>query len=333
MKKMLIIGLILFFQNQLIYAQTDSLKYGLKGKIIRALGQSPVSTSVCYAGLKGNYLGTGLVYKSEDAGITWYQLNNGKPVSDYVADIQAIEKANDPEKTLYVGTWKSGLFKSEDDGETWQKDVNFPSADIRSIKTGIQTPLLVYAATSSYGVVKSIDGGKTWKRNSATSINKTFQFAWSIEIDKNNDSIVFAQTFSNGIWKSSDQGETWTKVLDTSGKVCWDMKVSDSSKELWVASSQRGDTLSSVYYSPDHGATWNELPDVPQVGVSQINVIDKSNERVIIIGSWQDGVYVHKDEKWKKEDSVDFETISEILIADDELLIGSWGNGTFNIKL
>ena len=157
MQKLLIIGLILLFQNQFIYAQTDSLKYGLKGKIIRALGQSPTSPSICYVGLKGNELGSGLVYKSEDAGLTWHQLNDGKPVGDYVADIQAIEKANDPKKTLYVGTWKSGLFKSIDDGETWHKDVNFPSADIRSIKAGTQTPLLVYAATSSFGVVKSID--------------------------------------------------------------------------------------------------------------------------------------------------------------------------------
>lgn len=333
MKKILIIGFLLFLQNSLIYAQTDSLKYGLKGTIIRALGKTSSSPLVCYAGLKGNDLGSGLIYKSKDAGKTWYELNNGKPVGDYVADIQAIEKANDPMKTLYAGTWKSGLFKSIDDGETWQKDLNFPSADIRSIKAGIQNPLLVYAATSSFGVVKSIDGGKTWQGNNASTINNSFQFAWSIEVDKKNDHVVYAQTFRDGIWKSSDQGETWKQVLDTNGKVCWDMKISEDSEEIWVASSMSGDTLSSVYYSPNNGSTWEEIPDVPQIAVNQINVIEKNKEKTLIIGSWKQGVFIYKNKKWIKNDAVDYDSISEILIMDDEVLIGSWGNGTYKIRL
>ena len=333
MQKILLLGLILLLQNYTSNAQIDSLRNGLKGKIIRALGKSSTSPSVYYAGLKGNELGSGLIYRSEDAGVTWDPLYDGKPVGGYIADIQAIEQAKDPQRTLYVGTWKNGLFKSVDEGESWQKDMHFPSADIRSIKAGIQNPLLVYAATSFFGVIKSVDGGQTWKRNAAAVVNNSFQFAWSIEIDKNDDNIIYAQTFRKGIWKSSDQGESWKQVLDTNGKVCWDMKVSKDSKEIWVASSISRDTLSAVFHSRDSGDTWEEIPNVPQIGVSQINVLDRNNNKTVAIGSWKNGVFLYKNNKWVKSDHVDFHSIAEILVADDEFLIGSWGNGTYKLKL
>lgn len=331
MKKTFIIGLALLFQYQLSCAQKDSLKYGLKGKIIRALEKT--TTSSFYAGLKGNSLGTALIYKSEDSGVTWLPLNNGEPISPYASDIQTISVANDPLKTIYAGTWKDGLFKSVNDGKTWEKDLKFPSSDIRSIKTGIQSPRLVYAATSSFGVVKSTDGGKTWKRNNPKIIDSTFQFAWSIELDKNDDNIIFAQTFNKGVWKSTNQGETWKQILNTAGKVCWDMKISKDSKEIWVASSKSGDSLSSVYYSNNRGNTWEEIQNVPQVGVNQINVIEQDNKKTLIVGSWQQGIFIYKDQKWIKNDFVDFNTISEILINDTDILIGSWGNGIYNITL
>jgi len=188
--------LIFVFVYQFVFAQIDSLKFGLKGEIIRALAKSPNSPNTYYAGLKGNLLGTGKVYKSEDSGKTWEVLNNDLAISPYTSDIQAIAISQDPQHTIYAGTWKDGLYKSIDDGQTWQKDHHFPSSDIRSIKTGRQNPLLVYAATSAFGVIKSTDGGQTWKRISPEMIDKTFKFAWSVEIDESNDATVYAQTFS-----------------------------------------------------------------------------------------------------------------------------------------
>ena len=333
MKRQIVFTLIILIQCLAAVSQSDSLKFGLKGKIIRALGDDPNSTSTFYAGLKGDLLGTGLIYGSSDYGKTWNALNNGMPLSPYVADIQAIEASKDSRRTIYAGTWKNGLFKSTDNGKSWTKDKMFPSSDIRSIKVGVQTSNLVYAATSNFGVVKSIDEGKTWTRCSPTVIDTTFKFAWSIELDAKNDSIVYAQTFRRGVWKSIDQGATWKQVLDTKGLTCWDMKTSTHSDKVWLAASKSGDTLSMIYKSIDKGNTWVGLPNVPQVGVSQINVIEINNQETLVIGSWKDGVYVYKNNKWAKINSIDFNTISEILISDNELLIGSWGNGIYHLKL
>ena len=333
MKKQIIIVLILIFQYQVTNSQSDSLKFGLKGKIIRALGKSSTSPPIFYAGLKGGELGSALIYKSEDFGKTWFPLNNNKPISPYASDIQAISIANDSANSIYAGTWKDGLFKSVDNGKTWKKVLTAPSSDIRNIKMGIQNPLLIYASTSSFGVMKSTDGGETWKRNDPKTIGSTFKFAWSIELDEKNDTIVFAQTFNKGVWKSIDQGNSWKQTLDIKNKVCWDMKISKDSKTIWVASSKSRGSMSSIHYSRDQGETWNEIENVPQIGVNQINVIEREDKKIIIIGSWKNGVFILENEKWTKIEKIDFNVISEILLNNNELLIGSWGNGVYNIKL
>jgi hypothetical protein len=115
--------------------------------------------------------------------------------------------------------------------------------------------------------------------------------------------------------------------------VCWDLKISKKSNELWVAASIGGKSSSSVYHSIDKGNSWEEIEDVPQIGVSQINVVESKNDKAIIIGSWQNGVFVFKERKWTKVESIDFKVISEILINNNKLLIGSWGNGIYQLKL
>lgn len=332
MKHQIIFGLLLIFQFQIAFSQADSLKFGLKGKVIRALGKTSTTPAIFYAGLKGEKLGSAQLFKSEDSGKTWLPLNDGKPISPYASDIQAIAIAKDASKSIYVGTWKDGLFKSVDQGETWEKVITIPSSDIRSIQTGIQTPQLVYASTSSFGVIKSTDGGATWRRNDPETIESSFKFAWSIEIDERNDSTIFAQTFNKGVWKSIDQGNSWKQVLELKGKVCWDLKVSNNSKSVWAAASKSGDSISSIHHSNDQGETWKEIDNVPQIGVSQINVIERNGENLIFIGSWSNGVFVLENEAWKKMEQVDFSVTSEILLNGNELLIGTWGNGIYNVK-
>jgi len=331
MSPKLIITLLLICTYQFSQAQQDSLKYGLKGKIIRALAKSPNSSSTFYAGLKGNKLGTGLIYKSEDAGRSWHPLNGGSAISPYTSDIQAI--ALDADHNIYAGTWKDGLYKSIDDGKTWQRLYSMPSSDIRSIKTGIQIQGLVYASTSAFGVIKSTDSGETWVRNEASLIDSTFKFAWSIEIDTQNDSILYAQTFSNGVWKSNDQGESWHQILDIKDQVCWDLKVSKNSNMIWLAASKSRDTLSSVHFSEDQGSTWTELKNVPQIGINQINVIEQAARNIVFIGSWSNGIFMLENNEWKKIEAIDYETIAEILLNKEELLIGSWGNGIYHHKI
>ena len=316
---------------QLSIAQVDTIKYGLKGKIIRAFEQSSTATDTYYAGLKGASFGTGLVYKSTDAGITWHVLNNGNPIDPYVADIQAVAQSNLSEPILWAGTWKNGLFRSDDDGLSWRKDHTFPSSDVRSIRTGIQNPSLIYASTSTFGVIKSLDAGTTWHRIAPAIIDSSFAFAWSIEIDPSDDHTVYAQTFGSGVWRSTDGGESWTQILKAEGKVAWDMKISDNG-DIYVATSKRGDSESALHLSRDQGVTWIELLDVPQIGINQVNLINHADHKIVYVGSWQDGVHKLQNGTWSKVKQVDHAGIAHMLTHEQSLLVGSWGNGVYRVE-
>jgi len=110
------------------------------------------------------------------------------------------------------------------------------------------------------------------------------------------------------------------------------MKISDVSEKIWVASSKRGDSLSTVYLSEDKGLSWEELSEVPQIGVNQVNVLEDDNKQILLLGSWQDGVYKLEHDSWTKVDGVDFSTIAHILVNNDKFLIGSWGNGIYHFE-
>lgn len=322
--------LLILLCYQLSIAQVDSIKYGLKGKIIRAFEQSSISTDTYYAGLKGASFGTGLVYKSTDGGDTWHALNYGNPIDPYVADIQAVAQSNLSEPILWAGTWKNGLFRSDDDGASWSKDHSFPSSDVRSIRTGIQHPALIYASTSTFGVVRSLDGGTTWQRNTPEMIDSSFAFAWSIEIDPMDDHTIYAQTFGDGLWRSTDRGDSWTQILTIDGKVAWDMKIADN-RDIYIATSKRGDSESALYLSRDQGMTWTELLDVPQIGINQVNVIEHADHNIIYVGSWQDGVHKLENATWSKVEQVDHAGIAHMLTHQHSLLVGSWGNGVYRV--
>jgi len=108
------------------------------------------------------------------------------------------------------------------------------------------------------------------------------------------------------------------------------MKVSTSGKQLWVATSKRGDRQSAIYHSKDSGLNWEKLNEVPQIGINQVTVVEESN--TLYIGSWQDGVYQLKENDWLKIAEVDESSIAHLIVANSKLLIGSWGNGIYSIN-
>jgi len=304
----------------------------LKGKIIRALCIDPGNSNSFYAGLKGSKMGTGLVFNSKNPSTNWEILHDKKPISPHTSDIQTIAVSPVDPAIIWAGTWKNGLYKSSDAGLSWGRVSQFPVSDIRSLKFGNNNAQLIYAATSSHGIIKSTDGGASWELSKPAVIDDSFKFAWSIEVSPVNDKVIYAMTFSKGVYKSIDSGENWRKVLDLDGMVAWDLKIADDGQKLWLASSKSGADESKVFTSDDGGETWNSLIDVPQIGANQVNVLSIGGANIIFLGSWNDGAYVYESSKWQKIEAIDFETISEILINDQLIIFGSWGNGIYTIK-
>ena len=72
-----------------------------------------VPSSVSHTIFVGTNIG---VYRSQDSGNTWKQINQGL----FDQNIRALSLHPDFPKTIYAGT-ALGIFKSEDEGETWSE--------------------------------------------------------------------------------------------------------------------------------------------------------------------------------------------------------------------
>jgi len=116
----------------------------------------------------------GGVWKTTDAGTTWFPLTDNMPN----LAVTCLEMAQSNNNVLYAGT-----------GE------GFNNAD----------------AIEGNGIMKTIDKGATWTQLASTVLNSDFAFVNRLAIDPNNENVVVAATKS-GIFKTLDGGASWNKV-------------------------------------------------------------------------------------------------------------------------
>ncbi len=123
----------------------------------------------------------------------------------------------DPER-IYVGTPSGGLWRSNDNGETWEAlFTDLPSMGVSGIAIRPDDPNTIYIATGdgdgadtySAGVLKSSDGGGTWE---STGLDWNISLARTTRALRmhHNDPDVLYCAGSSGLYGTTDGGDTWT---------------------------------------------------------------------------------------------------------------------------
>ena len=187
--------------------------------------------------------------------------------------------------TIYVATASGGLWKTVNEGTTWEPVFDrAPSTAIGDVTIAPSNPEIVWIGTgeanifrssqAGCGVYKSLDGGKTWQHMGLTD---TYTIP-RIVINPENPDIVYVAASGHewtdnperGIYKSTDGGASWSKVLyidDKTGASDLIMDPSDSDT-LYAATWQRirlkwndprnfpGYSKSRIYKTIDAGKTW-----------------------------------------------------------------------------
>ncbi|MFT5821992.1 MAG: photosystem II stability/assembly factor-like uncharacterized protein [Crocinitomix sp.] len=320
----LILTLCSFLTLFCAIGQNIEVNHQLKGLTIRS---SVVKGNKGLLGTKGDEKGSGFVYGLNKKG-KWKILNKGKALNPEVEDVQAVALVT---ADIYLaGTWKNGLFISENKGQSWEKLSKFPSQDIRCIQVS-QHSQLIYAATTDKGILKSVDNGYNWTVCTADSLVKSTS-AWSIEIDPENDSIVYAMSFGGGVLKSTDQGCSWESILSQDGIMFYDLAISTvNSSKLWAAGAN--DTSGVFYFSYDQGEHWSITKNIPNITMNEVIVIEELE--FVVAGSWGQGCYLMRnDYTWTKMEAIAFDTITDFWIQNDSVLhVFTWGDGVYRIDL
>lgn len=177
------------------------------------------------------YLGEverGKIHKSTDGGSTWIDLE--ADIAYPGVSTLAIDPS-DPQ-TIYAGTGHgpqmppqgAGLYKSSDDGATWQRLSGVPDVAVTAIEIDRGGSGRVAVATLGSGVLISEDNGQTFEpRNGGFVDDPVGRQVWALEMHPQNPDILYAGTSlhyskvgsggHDGLYKTTDGGRSWTMVL------------------------------------------------------------------------------------------------------------------------
>ena len=240
----------------------------------------------------------------------------------------------DRTQTIYVATASGGLWKTVNNGTTWEPIFDSEgSYSIGCLALDPNNSSTIWVGTGENnsqrsvafgdGVYRSDDGGQSW-----TNVGlEQSEHIGDIVIDPRDSNVVYvaaqgplwAPGGDRGLYKTTDGGATWERVLDISedtgiNEVLMDPRDPDV---LYASAYQRrrhiwtlinGGPESGIYKSTDAGATWNELTGgLPEVDMGRIGMaISPANPDVIyaIVEAQRDegGVFKSTDrgESWNK---------------------------------
>ena len=159
---------------------------------------------------------------------------------------------------LYLPTSGSGVYRSTDEGSSWQQINNgLISQQAKDVYELLDWNGSLYVATTD-GIYKSTDAGGSWiKKSDGITIGPgaTYEFTESIYDYGGN---LFTGAW-NGIYRSSDNGESWM-LTNVSGFGVLAKNFTEHNGKLFAA--RESNNTPYGYKSTDNGITWQDLTEI-----------------------------------------------------------------------
>lgn len=241
------------------------------------------------------------IYKSTDGGVTW---KNVLYVDEKTGCAELSMDMNNP-TILYAAMWEhgrlpwkvisggpgSGLYKSTDGGEHWEKMQEGLPKEMGKMAIAVcrSNSDKVYALIESDsdkelgGLFVSNNAGKSWNR--ITNDHRLVQRAWYyIELftDPANDQVIYV--LSAPALRSNDGGRTWENLSGTHGDY-HDLWINPQNSNNMIIANDGGAAV-----SVNKGKTWSTQANMPTAQFYRINVDNQFPYR--IYGGQQDNTSV-----------------------------------------
>ncbi len=254
----------------------------------------PVMNSSRAETVQGDPDHPGTMYAAFGAGNLWKTINNGlswKPIFDNQSALGIgyfVLAPSNPE-ILWLGSGVNlkkprnfthpgtGVFRSEDGGETW-KNMGLPdSYHIGKIAVHPRNPDIVFIAALGHfwtpnpnrGLYRTTDGGKTWEH--VLFVNDRTGAA-DVVVSASDPDIIYASTWEifpgisgsdSGVYKSGDGGKTWTRLKGglpegpKTGRIGLAVSWSNPDKAYSLVDNLNKDkNHAEVYRTRDGGRSW-----------------------------------------------------------------------------
>jgi hypothetical protein len=213
-----------------------------------------------------------------------------------------------PPTTIYAGTEGDGMFKSVNDGLSWEPFSSGLEGEGMSIRAIFTSNSKVYAGTDG-GLFANAGGG--WQPvaqgpeedpQHPKKLNAAVQAVISLP-----GGTMLAGTASFGVFKSTDGGETWTPPAEgngmpNDGQTVWGF--ASFANFVWAA------TSSGIYRSADFGSTWTLASDgIPESATTLAVFPDSKIPTIYYAATASDGLYrtINGGITWQPLDPKDFD--------------------------
>ena len=250
------------------------------------------------------YAGTGgdLFYSTNGGDswqqMTWFRGNMG---------VSAVTIIDD---TLYIGKPEDGVFRSEDDGESWT-----PTNDgliYRDIRRLVVSGRTLFAKTPN-GMFRLKAGNNSWTKLTAGS--KITSFAVSADI-------LYAATADGGLLRSTDAGDSWKSIKSESMQHFGGELAAVGNTVFYIGS---GAPNGRVFRSVDAGNSWTMF----NTGLVNQTILSIAvlSEKSLYVGT-DDGVFRSTDggESWTQINTGIINTWVKDLVCFKNVLYTSTGN-------
>ncbi len=223
----------------------------------------PGNTDRVYLALGRRLEGEGGVYRSEDQGKTWIKLmpaayeGNGR-AARWFGECIAVDPRNSA--VIYAGTRRNGLWRSTDDGKTWEKVPDIPEGYTGNQPMGVRTIVfdpsvksgkcssVIYVGIPGTGIFSSTNGGKSFALMAGSPLNP------------NRAQVVKGELYvSHGRGVALFSGGTWTDISPVKGKNYVGLAVDADDNRKIVAAQRYRSFYNSIYRSEDQGLTWEQI--------------------------------------------------------------------------
>ena len=335
--KLLLVSLAILFSHNFVVGQSSKeskksknpVKSALNGFKFRSIGPAfmsgriadiaidPKNENVWYVAV-----GSGGVWKTENAGTTWMPLTDNMPF--YSTGCITIDPHNN--SSIWLGTGENvggrhvgighGVYHSKDGGKSW-KDMGLKKSEhISKIIVHPEDPNTLWVASQGplwspggeRGLFKTTDGGKTWENT--LDINE-WTGVTDLVIDPTNPDILYAASWQKhrnvaaligggpgtSLYKSVNGGDSWSKIdkgLPGSNKGKIGLAISPMQPNVLYAAVELDKRAGAVYRSENSGGSWSKMSDTVSGGtgphyyqelVASPHVFDKiylMNVRVLV---------------------------------------------------
>ncbi len=295
---------LLFTLSAAVWAEEDEARFSsstFEGMELRSIGPAFMSGRVAdvaiHPGDPNTWyvgIGSGGVWKTVNAGTTWEPIFDDQ--ESYSIGSITIDPSNS--HTIWVGTGENvggrhvgfgdGIYRSRDDGVTWENMGLADSQHISEIIVSPKDPNTVWVAAQGplwskggdRGVFKTTDGGATWTK---TLGDDEWTGATDILIDPRDPDRLFAATWQHqrtvagymgggpetGIYRSTDGGDTWeelTEGLPEGNMAKIGLAISPQKPDVLYAAIELDRRTGKVFRSSNRGSSWEEQSETVSGG-------------------------------------------------------------------